>query len=57
MTLETLLFLQQVLHGTQLDGRASDFEETAVRVLTARRELAEAIGQVKAEQSQGEEGG
>lgn len=48
MTLETLLLLQHVLHGVSLDGRAPDFDETASRVLTARKELAEAIEQAKA---------
>lgn len=43
MSLETLLLLQQLLHAQQLDGRASDFEEVAIKVLTARRELSEAI--------------
>ena len=43
MSLETLLLLQHMLHAQQLDGRAPDFEEVATKVLTARRELAEAI--------------
>jgi hypothetical protein len=43
MTLDTLQLLQQLLHSTTLNGEAPDFEETALRVLTARRELAAAI--------------
>lgn len=45
MSLQTLLLLQQLLHGIQLDGRASDFEEAVTKVLAARRELADAIRQ------------
>ena len=43
MTLQTLLLLQSILHAQQLDGRAEDFEIVATAVLTARRELADAI--------------
>lgn len=51
MTLETLLLLQTVLHGQQLDGRDPDFEATARRVLTARNELADAIDAARSDRS------
>lgn len=49
MSLETLMLLQSILHSQQLDGRAEDFEAVAIAVLTARRELAEAIAAAQAE--------
>ncbi len=43
MSQETLIFLLQLLESQQLSVSAPDFEEVAMRVARARRELIEAI--------------
>ncbi len=43
MSQETLTFLLQLLEAQQLSVSSPEFEETAARVVQARRELVEAI--------------
>lgn len=49
MSLETLLFLQRLLHGQQLTVGAPDFPETAHAVVVALLELETAIAAAHAD--------